>query len=198
MIALTSVSDLDLLGPEYGDLFHQSDATAFQHPLWLHAQYKSLAAAYNAEPLFITGRDEETAQLLFVLPLIKRRKHRVTIAEFADFGVTDYCAPVMRNGIGQIIARDRNLCLQFRQLIGRHDVLRIKAVRPEHTSLIENLTGMEPDVSGIFAHELPLTMPLEDLRKAKYSTKHRHNMNAARRRLAKAGEIEFRRLTDGQ
>ena len=86
-------SAFDFLSDEYRELFASSDATAFQHPIWLDAFYRRLAPARGAKPVIVTGRGHDGA-LRFVLPLIRRRKSGVALLESADLGVSDYSAPV--------------------------------------------------------------------------------------------------------
>ena len=50
-------SEYDFLDPEYAGLFAASDATAFQHPVWLHHIYTSLAPARRARMAVVTIRD---------------------------------------------------------------------------------------------------------------------------------------------
>ncbi len=198
MISLALENDLDFLGPEYDELFRASNATAFQHPLWLHNISRILVPAFDAEPLCITGRHQNSGKLLLVLPLVRRCKHGVRIVEYADFGVTDYCAPVVHERYEERLTANADLTAQIHQLIGRHDILRFKAVRPEHASFIQNLTGLVPVDSGTFAHELLLNISFEDIRKTKYSTKHRQNVNAAKRRLSKLQGARIERVSSGE
>ncbi|MEX0347104.1 MAG: GNAT family N-acetyltransferase [Rhizobiaceae bacterium] len=157
-----------------------------------------LVPAFDAEPLCITGRHRKSGKLLLVLPLVRRRKHGVRIVEYADFGVTDYCAPVIHKNYADRLAASVGVAAQIRRLIGRHDILRFKAVRPEHAPFIHHLTGLEPINSGTFAHELPLNISFEDIRKTKYSPKHRQNVNAAKRRLSKLQGARIERISSGE
>src|SRR4051812_21111484 len=82
--------------PEYTALFVRSDATAFQSPVWLDLLYSSnrLLDEHRAEPAVVTVRRRGDARLAMVLPLIRRQHGRFRVIEFADFGVSDYAAPV--------------------------------------------------------------------------------------------------------
>jgi hypothetical protein len=50
-LQVTAEPRFDFVGAEYGRLFERSDATAFQHPLWLDGLYRNLAPPLGAEPL---------------------------------------------------------------------------------------------------------------------------------------------------
>jgi hypothetical protein len=84
-LQVTAEPRFDFLGAEYGRLFESSDATAFQHPLWLDGLYRNLAPPLGAEPLVITLRDGATGRLAAV--------------KFADFGFTD--PTVLASGLGE-------------------------------------------------------------------------------------------------
>ena len=87
--ALTAVLDAALeLGP-------RAVASGFQHPAWLAHVYRHLVVAAG-EPACLTVRSTQSGQLLAVLPLYVRREGRLTVARFADCGVSDYNAPLLR------------------------------------------------------------------------------------------------------
>src|ERR1700723_2653222 len=73
--------------------------TAFQHPLWFEAWYGAFA---EASPLIAIVTDSVTERPVALVPLILRVSHGVRIVEFADLNVTDYNAPILRVGAGDL------------------------------------------------------------------------------------------------
>ncbi len=199
MIKLSFEPEFDYSAAEYRDLYTSAVfPTAFQHPLWLATIYQELVPAFKAEALTITGRNTSDNQLVFVLPLIRKRKYGITIVEIADFGVTDYCAPVIRKGLEAEIGANAQLASELLQKTGRNDIFRIKAVRPEHMQTIANLTGLPHQAAPVCSHELTLCQPFENFRCKTFSKSHRQQIDYAKRRLERLGNVSFRRLTDAR
>lgn len=196
MIVLSLASGFDFAGSEYRDLFAASDATAFQHPLWLSTLHKHLVTVGRADQLTIAGYDEKSGELVLVLPLIRRNKFGTTIIEYADFGVTDYCAPVIRRGYRHQIARSTRLASDLRWLVGRCDMFRVKAARPEHVATINALTGLSPQTTGTCSHELEINAPFEQWRREKYSKSHLRQVDGSHRRIGRLGDVGFERITN--
>lgn len=70
--------------------------TGFQTAPWLAAVYRHLVPATGA-PLGIAIRCGRTGALLGLLPLYSYKHGRLTVAKFADCGVTDYNAILIRD-----------------------------------------------------------------------------------------------------
>ena len=134
MTTVQQEPDLVFSGSEYRDLYASSDATPFQHPLWLEQLYATLAPAVGAEPLVITGRDEGAGKLQFVLPLVRIRGRGVHRVEFADLGVSDYAAPVIAGGATDAVGDSRTHAAVL-SAIGRADLVRVDKVADDATSM---------------------------------------------------------------
>ena len=128
------MSDFYFGSSAFADLFGRSDATAFQHPLWLGALHRIWAPARGADPVTVVGRSGDGA-LCFVLPLLLRRVSGVALLETADLGVSDYAAPVADARWWSAREKDGALARAVARALPGHDVLRIKPVRPEHLPL---------------------------------------------------------------
>lgn len=197
MIALSLDTNLDFSCPAYRELFECSNATAFQHPLWLSTLHETLLEPRNADQMTVVGHDSKTGRLVLVLPLVRRRKLGTTIVEFADFGVTDYCAPVVRKGYENEITTNQGMAVELRRLVGHCDVFRLKAVRPEHVRLVDALTGLTPQPTGTCSHELTIGTPFDEWRCKTYSKSHLRQIDGSCRRIKRLGDVRFERLTDG-
>jgi len=77
----------DFLSDEYAELFLHSQATAFQHPVWLDRLYAKLAPHVGAQPLIMTVRSRADGRLALLLPLLRRRRGAMRAVEFACFCV---------------------------------------------------------------------------------------------------------------
>lgn len=117
--------ELEFTSAEYVDLYHRSRATMFQHPLWLHEVYRTLAPRVHAEPVVVTVRSSEDRRLLLVLPLVRRRHWGVRHVEFADLGVCDYAAPVLDEQAASALLADPDVMSDIRLAVGPVDLLRV-------------------------------------------------------------------------
>jgi CelD/BcsL family acetyltransferase involved in cellulose biosynthesis len=186
---VASEPDFDLAGPEYRDLFARSDATAFQHPLWLDRFYARLAPARGAEKLLLTGRDAH-GRLLFVLPMICRRKWGIALLEAADLGVSDYAAPIAdrmwRSGAGlqQAIAA----------ALPAFDLLRIRPVRAEDVAQWLRFFDAETAEQDFSAHSMTLFAPHRTWREQALSASFAKYLDRKKKRLFKSGDVRLRLL----
>ncbi|PAY07232.1 MULTISPECIES: GNAT family N-acetyltransferase [Bradyrhizobium] len=136
-----SIDDaFDFLSEEYATLFEGSDATAFQHPLWLDSLYRKLAPAAAAKPLVIVVRSRATGALAAVLPMLRVRRGPMRTIEFADLRVSDYLAPVCSIKTFAELLQDGRTCQKLRQLLRPFDLLRIPKLLDAKMP-IENLFG---------------------------------------------------------
>ncbi|MGY4476741.1 GNAT family N-acetyltransferase [Bradyrhizobium sp. USDA 3364] len=136
-----SIDDaFDFLSEEYADLFEGSDATAFQHPLWLDSLYHKLAPAAAAKPLVVVVRHRASKALAAVLPMLRVRRGPMRTIEFADLRVSDYLSPVCSTATFADLLQDRQACEKLRKLIRPFDLLRMPKLLDARMP-IENLFG---------------------------------------------------------
>jgi CelD/BcsL family acetyltransferase involved in cellulose biosynthesis len=121
--------DFDFLSPAFRALYDRSTtATLFQHPMWLHRLYGSLAGARRARPVVVTVRLAEPGapdSLVGVLPLVQRRRYGVRRVEFADLGVCDHAAPVLDREHAAGVLSDAAVRRDVRACLGRFDLLQV-------------------------------------------------------------------------
>jgi CelD/BcsL family acetyltransferase involved in cellulose biosynthesis len=70
-------------------------STGFQSLNWMTVLYEELAAAKRSMPRLVVVTERNTGEVALILPLIVRKKRTLRIARFADFGVSDYGAPIL-------------------------------------------------------------------------------------------------------
>lgn len=129
-LEITIAPATDVAGAGYAEVFGESRATAFQHPLWLSHFYSTLAPAREATPVLVAGKLDGRPS--FYLPMIRRRMWGTTLLEAADLGVCDYCAPVIRESDRGTLGETGDLAARVAQASGHHDILRIRNIREDH------------------------------------------------------------------
>ena len=174
-------------GPDYCDLFKRSDATSFQHPVWLERLYDTLVPAVGAEPLVITGRDEGSGKLQFVLPLVRRASRHVRRVEFADLGVSDYAAPVIVGAVEDVFT-DPGTYEAVHKALGRTDLACIDKV-PGEPALMSTVLGSQSVRTHDYeTHAITLDGTFESWRERLEPRFVRH-LNDKRKRLRAAGRV---------
>lgn len=135
--------EFDFGSEEYAELFARSQATAFQHPVWLSSLYAVLAPRRSAKKVVVTVRGDEGG-LVLVLPLVRRRHGLLRLLEYADLGVNDYAAPVLDPAFAPALLADGRVAARIRAALGPFDLLRIERVADSPdllTSLIAGATA---------------------------------------------------------
>lgn len=70
-------------------------STGFQTLDWLTILYEELAHARRAMPRLVVVTDSESGEVVLVLPLAVAKEGLLRVASFAEFGVSDYGAPIL-------------------------------------------------------------------------------------------------------
>ena len=181
----------DFLSPQYAELFDNSAATAFQHPLWLHSLYAGLASHAGATPLIVVVRHCATRALAMVLPLLRIRRGPIRTIEFADLRVSDYLAPVCSPEVFSRLIEDENACAELRRLLRPFDLLRM-AKLPDGRLPIENLLSAPRRVSmDTNAYATVLVPPFEEWRTSAIDRSYQKELAKKHRQLQKKGALSF-------
>lgn len=184
--------DFDFLSDEYARLYAASDATAFQHPLWLDSFYRRLAEHRSAEKIVVTGRDTAAHGLVFVLPMIRRRHTGVTLLESCDLGVSDYAAPV----VAPTMPNRVTLAPALRAALPAYDILRIRPVRAEHVAAWQALLGGQARKLDFSAHAAELQGDFAAWRETAIDGGFRRMLDRKKQRFFKQGGAQARHLSD--
>lgn len=78
-----------------GLLREDVSATVFQTCDWLETLMEDVAPAMGADPRLVVVREKDSGALVVALPLLVRRQRGLRVAEIADLGLSDYCAPLI-------------------------------------------------------------------------------------------------------
>lgn len=186
---VAAVKTYDFLCAEYRTLFAHSTATIFQSPLWLDRLYRRVAADLNAEPHILLIRERGTGRLAAVLPFVAQRRFGLRVAEFADFGVSDYCAPVCDLHFLSALLGDKNVQRQIRELLRSCDLVLIQKVRADMLSLFELLGETRCSARPFTTHAAKLSSPYRAWRESNISASHRRFLDTKRRWLNKRGTL---------
>jgi len=184
----------DFNSAEYASLFEQSRASAFQHPLWLDAMYRSLIPSRGATPLVVVARTRAEGRLAMVLPLLRRKRYGMRVVEFADLGLSDYAAAVCNDADFEALAQDQQARQRIRSLVRPFDLIRITKIRDDSQRLERLFASARRDAMGMEAHATPLFAPYPDWRAANVPLSHARNYAKKRRQLGRLGAVKFERL----
>lgn len=185
----------DFMSTEFSELYDRSSRTLFQHPVWLHHLYRTLAPAVGAEPVVLTVRAPD-GRLLAVLPLVRRRSGIVRRVEFADLGVSDYAAPVLDRERGDAVLRDRTVSGAIRAAVGPVDLLRVDKVLGSPNQVAALLGAGQTVRHHYDGHSIPLPASFEAWRKERDPDFIRH-IDGKRKRIGRRKRVlELRELTD--
>jgi CelD/BcsL family acetyltransferase involved in cellulose biosynthesis len=181
----------DFLSDEYAELFLHSQATAFQHPVWLDRLYARLAPHVGAQPLIITVRSRADGRLAMVLPLLRRRRGAMRAVEFADLQVSDYVSPVCNEFTFARILHDRSACDSIRRALTPYDLVRLQKM-VDGCVAIEQLLDLKPRVAmTMSAYAVRLGAPFSQWRMDNIESSYRKELDKKRRQLRRKGEIRF-------
>ncbi len=185
-------NDFDFLSREYRALFAASEATAFQHPVWLSELYRGLLSFNNARPLIIAIR--RSGALAGVLPLVKRRYGALRVIEFADLRVSDYAAPVTDRATLTSMLADSAIRRQIRGAVGSFDLLRVGKIR-DGALPIHRLFGIaEPTAMPTNAYAVALGSSYEAWATTALNASYGRELEKKARQLARAGDLRFERV----
>lgn len=184
----STAASYDFLSSEYEALFTRSASTVFQSPLWMDRLYKRLATDLKADPLIVLIREQKSGALVAVLPLIIRQRRALRIAEFADFGVSDYCAPICDPDYLEALSNDGTIPQQIRRLL-KCDLLIIQKIRSDTLAMFRFLGHSHQSQLPFTAHATTLFAPFTEWREVNISASQRRFLDTKRKWLAKRGTL---------
>jgi len=185
----------DFLSDEYARLFQRSQATAFQHPLWLDALYRGLARRLRCEPAVVTVRRRD-GELILVLPLVRRVRGNLRMIQFADLEVSDYVAPICAPATYAELSGCAEFATRVRTVLRPYDVIRVKKLADAHQPLDRLLGGGQRAAMEVSAHAVALYEPFAQWRADKIDDSYRRELDKKRRKLERKGALRFEKLCE--
>ena len=126
--------------------------SAFQNSSWLRSWYRHLGRAPEVEPILLVARVQGDPAEALLLPLVRRRVGSLQVAEWADLGVTDYNAPIMREGVHLGPDAAAGLVRGLRHALKDCDVLNLQKmpamVGQSRNPLVDALATQSSDMFG--------------------------------------------------
>jgi CelD/BcsL family acetyltransferase involved in cellulose biosynthesis len=168
----------------------ENNGTVFQSHYWTRHWYETIGCHHSVKPLIVCVSDDDGPVML--LALCRRQRYGTKIISFADLGVTDYNAPLIRGG--RILTADElsTLLEQIYRQLPKFDFFEFDKV-PQTIGLRPNPFAELP-----YLRELPLkawTIFLPETRgeyDQRIDRKDRKEQGRKRRNLIKAvGEVEL-------
>lgn len=144
------------IAAEWRDLERAGHATMFQRADWLMPWYSAAAREGRARPEIVAVRRGGDGELVMLLPLARRREGGVDLLEFADLGLSDYCAPVLAP-VHRLSAEEARDALEVALASLSCDLFRATKLVPSvagRRNPFVDLPGVE--VSALAAHGLEL------------------------------------------
>lgn len=187
-------NEFDFQSSEFRQLFENSDATAFQNPIWLRELYEKLAPSRGAKAVVITGRIPETQELAFVLPMTMRRLNGIRLLESADLGVSDYSSPIVNRTMVDMVKQEQ-LHSSIDDVIGNYDVLRLKPIREQTVNLWSLFFSGNYQQLDFSSHEMPIGSSFEEWREATYAPSFRKEVDRKLRKFNRDVDLKFEILT---
>lgn len=191
MFTVAVTSGFDFLSEEYAVLFAESDATAFQHPIWLDGIYRNLVPKLNAVPLIVTVRSATDGRLVMVLPLVRRRDRGLRTIEFADLGVSDYVAPVASDATIEAVVADAFARGRISAVLKPFDMLRIRKLRSPSTAVQKLLGATGCLEMSMSAYAVPLGSDFAVWRSNTLSASYCKELDKKSRQLHRKGQVEI-------
>ena len=196
MFDLELHSDFDFQSKDFLDVFLRSDATPFQHPVWLDRLYARVVPRVGAEPAVVTLRSRRDGRLVVVLPLVRRRSAGIKVIEFADLAVTDYVAPICRRDMLPALLSDRSIGCRILAALQPYDLLRICKVRHEWASLTGALLPGSQAKSNTGAYTVSLFSPFDTWRASMLEPGFARFLDKKRKLLGKKGHLRLETADD--
>lgn len=190
-IAVSVQSEFDFSSDEYTKLYDNSDASVFQHPIWLSEFYTSLALEREAQALVVTGRNVSDNSLVFVLPLIERNLNFVRLIETADLGVSDYASPVVDQDFLTKFGRSEMFAPLVADAIGCYDVLRLKPIREDMRDIWQIFFNHQFEALDFSTHATHMQAPYDEWRSEVFGKSHIKYIDRRMRKLGREGDIRF-------
>ena len=175
-------------------------ATPFQSYAWASAMARTLARTSGAEMFAAFAVDPATGRDLILLPFMRRRLRLLTLIESPDFGLADYCGPLLSSEIADEPHRFPPLWRALLAALPKADLLRLGKVPASYDgrpNALLQLDGIRPKSSHSWGVALPERWAAYEANVL--SSKFRSNMRRARRLLDSCGAVSFAEaVSDGE
>ena len=186
----------DFTSLDYQALYERSDATVFQHPLWLDLMYKRVSPNLDARPCIVTIRSKDEGRLLMVLPMVQTKYASLRCIEPIDFGICDYNALVIDQAFADGLQSHSDLCDQIVDVLKPVDLVFFRKVRADSDAFSKAFGSGTLAAMNNHCYDVAVSSPYEGWRETVLSSKLRKTMRRTERKLADHGDVSFEVLED--
>ncbi|SNZ19692.1 GNAT family N-acetyltransferase [Cohaesibacter gelatinilyticus] len=193
MFEITLHNELDFLSETYQDLYNRSNATAFQHPIWMSAMQKKLCKSLSFEPVTLVVKTVKEGLLVALLPLVQKRLGPFRILEYSNFGVVDHACAIVDRDFHDELMNWSELPDMVDNALGAYDLLWIKHVRHQELWL-STFFGKQIVIkeAGFGTYATELGDNYQTWKQNKLSANRRSDLRRKRGKLEQAGSLELR------
>ena len=196
MLELSVSEDFDFTSEEYSRLYRQSDATAFQHPIWQMAMQTHVQSQPDITARTLLFRCKSSGALMGLVPFVARKKLGATILEYANFGLVDYALPTLHYKFWQWVPDSKTLKAELDKILGRYDMLRIKHMPTSDPAFLRLLPNSCMERASFSAHVAELGPDYQTWRESVISKAERKSRDKKRRAMMRNGEWKMELLDD--
>jgi CelD/BcsL family acetyltransferase involved in cellulose biosynthesis len=191
-------TDLKAARSRWEALESEGIATPFQSFTWVSTLADTVGPSLAAEAFVVIVRDPSSGRDILLMPLVRRRLGPARIIEFADFGVSDYNAPIIAP---EIAAAPERLAAAWKQAIlalPPSDIIRINKIPDQFGRRANPLLGIEDSwLKETQSWRINLPDRWEDYQNDMLSRKLRSNLRRDFRKLESFGTVSHVHAADG-
>ncbi|MCB1513293.1 MAG: GNAT family N-acetyltransferase [Hyphomicrobiaceae bacterium] len=191
------LAGLDALATDPCVMHRQSGSscapTAFQSLAWLKALLAVVATARHAEPRLLVFTEQETERFAIALPMLVRSQGGLRIAEIADLGLSDYCAPWLGPAAPVDATGSARLYDALAVALADVDLIRLEKMPPHIAGHANPMVLHARAVPSRFSRNALIIEDTVEAFLASRGKKYRKEAERARRRLEDMGEVRLAR-----
>ena len=162
--------------------------TPFQAPNWFDAWFAVFQPS-GMDCCVGVIRKPEGGQPLLLLPLVRERRHGVTVLTLPDGGISDYHSALVSPEFTPDPETMQRLWGALVAMLPPADILSIERVPPEAAARMRIAQLMRP--SGYSAHALPIDADFASLRDRRFDPSTARRLVKNRRKLENKGRLTF-------
>jgi len=180
-----------------GALGAERAQSAFTSPYWLGPLIDTLAPEAGAEAFGVVVRRRADNAVAAVLPLAATRENGFKTVRFADFGVTDYAAPLIGAAFPKAATDGPAFNAAIKAALSRYDLVRFERLLPQVATEANPLATDPAAVpSRMRGHVISLGGSVRD-HVAALGRKVRKEVERCERHIASAGALTLNRAAGG-
>lgn len=170
-----------------------AEATPFQDARWLEPLLDEVAPAHGASFVGLVTTEHDTGALAMALPLVVRRVKGLSIAGFANFGVSDYGGPILGPAAPSDRASATHVWRQIAGKLSEVDALHLESMPRTIAGRINPLAGLPGTLAARHSgHSVTVSGTVEEFLRAR-GKKYRKEVERCYRQLEKEGTWTFTR-----